>query len=542
MAKKTQMQEEEDRFINEKGEIYIPYSPDDYTMIRMMPGAYYHTGSLNRNCWKVSILPDDRMRVLEICRQLNLTIHESLLNTPDTPQTIASREKGLYPFQIEGVQWLSSQSKGGLLGDEMGLGKTVQTLMSFDKSDAVIVVCPVSLKYTWLAECKRWRPDLTPYVCQGKHMFGLPFNGEILIINYEMLPDWLYTQSPLPGSPKPPVKIPDGMEKRIKNLVMVYDEAHSLSNNDTKKHDKVFAMSRMVRKVFALTGTCLLNRPSQLLGVLSAANFLHKSFDSLANFNDNFRARAENRGNYIRWQYGTPSPEAPGLLRRVMLRRTRQQVIPELPKKTHQVMGIGQASAALSGRMDDIWFRFLQEVDDIEGGLPPFEEMSRVRAEMARSRIPATLDYCNICEENDIPLVVASAHRSPLDEVAERKGWKIITGDTPPRARQKIVDEFQAGKLKGLGISIRAAGLGITLTYGWLMLMVDLEWTPALNRQCEDRLVRIGQTQPVQIVQMVGDHPLERHLHRLLGCKEELIRCSVEMDTFQRIREIRQNS
>jgi SNF2 family DNA or RNA helicase len=532
----------ETRRLTKDGEIHLPsanYNPDDYALMRVMPGAHY--SGISR-CWKVSIAPEDRMRVLELAKQLNLEIDPSLENVPHTPQALEALKKGLYPFQIEGVQWLSSQSKGGILGDEMGLGKTVQSLLALDKKDATIVICPSSLKYNWVAECKKWRPDLKAYVCQGKHMFGLPFNGEVLVINYEMLPDWLYTESTLPGHPKPPVKIPDGLENRLKNLVVILDEAHGLSNNDTKKHDKIFALTRLVRKVFALTGTCLLNRPNQLLGVLSATNLVHRSFESLASFHDNFRARAENRGSYVRFQYGTPSPESPGLLRRVMLRRTRQQVIPELPKKTYQVLGIGQASAALSGKMDDIWLRFLREVDDLEGGLPPFEEMSRVRAEMARSRVPAALEYCDMCEENGIPLVVASAHRSPLDAISERKGWKSITGETPPRKRQQIVNEFQAGKLKGLGISIRAAGLGITLTYGWLMLMVDLEWTPALNRQCEDRLLRIGQNQPVQIVQMVGDHPLERHLHRLLGCKEELIRCSVELDTAHRLREMRENS
>lgn len=134
------------------------------------------------------------------------------------------------------------------------------------------------------------------------------------------------------------------------------------------------------------------------------------------------------------------------------------------------------------------------------------------------------LEYIENAEEQDVPLVVFSAHLGPLDALLFRPGWAVINGLTSPEKRQEIVREFQAGNLKGLGVSIQAGGIGINLTHAWKGIFVDLDWSPAANWQAEDRLARIGQkSNKVEIVRMVSDHPLDLHLQKMLVDKMDTI-------------------
>jgi hypothetical protein len=193
----------------------------------------------------------------------------------------------------------------------------------------------------------------------------------------------------------------------------------------------------------------------------------------------------------------------------------------DLPPKTFQTLVVNGASSSLIKELDAVWEEWK---DVIETDLPPFEEFSEIRERLARAKIPAMLEYVESAEEQDTPLIVASAHRAPIEKLGERDGWEIITGDVPSKKRQQIVDRFQAGELKGVGVTITAGGTGITLTRASTMLFVDVDWTPANNIQMADRICRIGQkADNVLILTMVIDHVLEKHIHDLIDIKMRLI-------------------
>ena len=136
-------------------------------------------------------------------------------------------------------------------------------------------------------------------------------------------------------------------------------------------------------------------------------------------------------------------------------------------------------------------------------------------------------------------MVVFSAHLEPLNQLAERDGWKKITGDVSSKERQNIVDEFQSGKLKGVAASIKAGGVGITLTRAWKAIFVDLDWVPGANQQAEDRICRIGQeSNKIEIVRMVSDHSLDLHVLELIAWKMSIIQSAVE-DVVQPKKKVR---
>lgn len=158
----------------------------------------------------------------------------------------------------------------------------------------------------------------------------------------------------------------------------------------------------------------------------------------------------------------------------------------------------------------------------------PFEMLSVVRAALATAKIPFLLETVEQYEEADEPVVVFSAHQAPIEVLAARPGWKAIYGKTPGEQRDAIVQAFQAGELRGVACSIRAAGVGLTLTRANTLIFNDKEFVPALNEQAEDRICRIGQTRGCNIVTIEADHKIDRRINEILATKQAIISASVE--------------
>jgi SWI/SNF-related matrix-associated actin-dependent regulator 1 of chromatin subfamily A len=478
------------RVLNAQGQIIMPYEAENIDLIKSLPGARWNP---NNRHWTVSLNMSDRSRILDIADRIGLDVDQSLRNVEVTHQAQNAMHVGLYPFQIEGVNFISQKSKS-LLGDEMGLGKTVQSLMAIPLNGAGLVICRAGLKYNWLDETKKWRKDLTPVVLKGRNNFRWPKNGELVIINNDILPEEFNTPKKFDSESMNSYwdrlkTYREGLKKifpQMNEIVLIVDEAHDYKNNHAARSRKVKEIVKMSHKVIGLTGSPLNNRPEDLFHVLDVLGLAKDSFGSWDNFQKLFGCEYESirtRGRYInKTIWGKPKPIVPELLRRVMLRRRREEVLPDLPKKTYTNMIVGDVDSDLKKSLDCLWGEWKGFVEN-SNELPPFEKFSEIRERLARSRIPAMLDYIENSEEQEVPLVVFSSHLAPLDALLFRPGWAVITGLATSEKRQEIVRAFQAGKLKGVGVSIQAGGVGINLSHAWKALFVDLDWTPAANWQ-----------------------------------------------------------
>lgn len=422
----------------------------------------------------------------------------------------------LYPFQRAGVKWMAPRDRAGLF-DQMGLGKSVQAVAALPENVPVIVVCPASIKGVWKYETNRWRSDIKPYIMEGRGIFSWPKPGEMYIYNYDILP----------GSP--PSDCPQ-------NLVVIADEIHYCKSSKSKRSQRFREIKDVVLKnngkVWLLTGSPLLNRPPELWNVLEAANLAHDAFGTFKNFCYLFQG---NKGRYG-FDWGTPLPEVPELLKKVSLHRRRADVLPDLPDKMFQSIEVDIYEKEVIGLLNEITQELEYEGIDIATatleqlqGLPiVFENIARLRGLIAKAKIPHMLEIIEEYEEEEIPLVVFSAHREPVDLLGQRQGWVTITGSTPNDKRSEIVKSFQDGMYRGVALTIQAGGLGITLTRASHALFVDRMWTPALNSQAEDRLARIGQVNKVVIKDLVCSHPLEKRVYELLGIKQNIIKYGFE--------------
>lgn len=514
------------KILSENGVISIPYDSKAITLLRSLPGAKWDPNTKN---WTCSVKTGDLSRVLEIADILQLSVPEALRQrcaegTQESREALqrTSRKridgKELYDFQRAGVQFLALHERA-LLADDQGTGKTIQTLVALPNDSKVILICPAVVKYNWRNEIALWRPEYKVTILEGRNSFKLPEKGEIVILNYDILPLWLVSD------------IPAETKLILKETILVADEAHMVKNYKTARHQKVNRLARLCKTVWFLTGTPLMTRPQDLYGVLSAGNMnVLGGWDKFVSLFDGYR-------DEFGWRFGMPSPEVPERMKRVMLRRLKSEVLKDLPPKTYKNIEVNDLGAAFYSKINSLLSKIDPEEKDINEliskleitSLPSFEEFSKIRALLAEAKIPAMMEIVESYEESKTPLVVFSAHKAPILSLAERNGWEAITGETKAEERTEIVRRFQNGDLKGVGLTIQAGGVGITLTRASDVLFVDMDWTPALNIQAEDRLHRIGQTSNnVLVMRMNSSHPLDIRIQHLIEYKTKLMQKALD--------------
>jgi SNF2 family DNA or RNA helicase len=229
--------------------------------------------------------------------------------------------------------------------------------------------------------------------------------------------------------------------------------------------------------------------------------------------------------------------EAAAGLGRVALRRTIEDVVKDLPEIRFQDIEVQIDQQ--TQKQCDLALRELQKIgvsleDALELSIQgkdkthAFFELSKARAALATAKVPSAIKIIEQYEANEEPLVVFSCMRNPIDILDERPGWATITGDVTGPARDQVVESFQAGKLKGVGLTVAAGGVGITLHRASNALFIDYDWVPANNAQAYARIRRIGQKRAQLIVRLVANHELDRQVLRCIDRKINIINNSIK--------------
>ena len=424
----------------------------------------------------------------------------------------------LLPYQEHGAAFLRSRRRAALF-DEMRLGKTAQAIMALPRGASVIVVCPKIAMRVWEDEARAWRHDLRPAVLSGRLGFRWPEPGEIVILNYDILP----------AHPA----------RRFGAAVtLIADEAHYLKNSRALR-SKRFKLLREAlpysSPVWVLTGTPLLNKPPDLWNVLGAAQLAFAAFQNWPAFCDAFHAKEKEirtKGGKVRrvLEWGKAEPWVPAAVAKVALRRRRADVLPELPPKRWETLRIDcltpeatQLCDAMLARLEASGKRVEEALEWLmDHGGTEFGEIAQARQALAMLKIKATGELLDGYAEAGRPVVLFSAHRAPVDAIGLRPGWAKILGGTLAATRETVVAAFQAGKLEGLACTIGSAGTGIRLTAAADVIFVDQSWSPMENQQAEDRVMGFGQSQGVTVTILQADHKLDEMLVRIIRRKQAI--------------------
>jgi len=450
--------------------------------------------------WAGQPIPRGIMRAV---KQLNKRREDSYAETPISDAVIPAPEGRSYlPYQVAGIQ-LMDKYKTCLLGDDQGLGKTVQIcgLMNLIRPRKTLIICPASLKDNWREELNSWSiSKLKIDVVQGRaHQYC---DSDVIIINYDIL-----------TAHKAALNAMDF------DLIAI-DECQYLQNHEAARTQAALGPGGIVRKaprVVAMSGTAMSNRPIELWAIMATLfrKYTPEDFINIHKFALQFcdgflesvttydRAKGRVVTKKVMNSRGASNlTMLNGLLReRFMIRRTKAQVLPQLPPKVYHIVDISASSAQKKILKKENQYKEAV-VASIETGkrLPELEELSSVRKEIAMLKVDFSVEYIKNILDNQKKVIVFCHHSDVVqalhDQLAEF-GVSVITGKVPAHKRQDEVERFQHGDNRVFIGNLRAAGTGLTLTAASEVIFVECSWVPAENEQAVDRAHRISQNNQV---------------------------------------------
>jgi SNF2 family DNA or RNA helicase len=437
----------------------------------------------------------------------------------------------LRDYQKEGVYWLHFLCKygfGGILADEMGLGKTIQalTLLSLHKDEGVhLILCPKSLIYTWEAEVKKFLPDLKILIIDGesshrKELLKEASKYNLLISSYSLLQkDYQHY-----------------LDEDIRPYITILDEAHYLKNMHTQSSKAVRLLPAKHR--FLLTGTPLENNLDELY---SAFELIMPGYLGERNeFRREFMLRIEqNSQNALK--------ELQAKIRPFILRRSKSQVLKELPAKQEQriICEMNNKQTALykelisrlRGEVRDLVERqgFEQSRIQVLSAILKLRQICNHAGLLDKSfleepeisgKYELFLELLNESVESGSKCLVFSQFTSMLDIMEndlKKDGINYLRLDGSTKNRQELVDQFNADEsVKVFLISLKAGGVGLNLTAASRVFLYDPWWNPMAEQQAVDRAHRIGQEKRVHIYKLITKNSIEEKILKLQERKGRL--------------------
>lgn len=417
-------------------------------------------------------------------------------------------------FQVKGIEFLEAQKGRALLGDDMGLGKTIQVLgylALHPEITPVIIVCPSNAKYEWLKQIDQHTKSLRAEIVSGRKPY--PTSAPIIIINYDILTYWVNHLIAL---------TPAGI---------VMDECHYVKNLRVARTKSCKKLSAVCKVVIPLSGTPIVNRPSEFFPVL---NMIRPS--EFGNFwNYAFRYCAPKRAFRGRgWDF-SGSQRSEELHRRVspfMIRRRKEEVLKELPPKQRIPVQIDLSNRKeyLLARDEFLtWYRAEKGAEKAETAekAEAFVKLGQLRQVAAQGKLQAAKEWIqDYLNSTDGKLVIFAYHRAIFQNLVE-SFTKICAcgGGGASEKRYKEIEKFQTDPKCRLFIgTIKADNQAITLTAANAVLFIEQGWTPGEHDQAEDRINRIGQkADSITAYYFLGKDSIDEYLWELIEKKREII-------------------
>ncbi|MFP5381674.1 MAG: SNF2-related protein [Gammaproteobacteria bacterium] len=437
----------------------------------------------------------------------------------------AGLQAELRPYQEDGFVWamrLAQAGFGACLADDMGLGKTLQALavmLARAEGGPSLIVAPTSVCGNWLAETRRFAPALNPVVFgEGDRTTVVESAGphDVVIVSYTLMQ-----------------QAQERFASRTWHTV-VADEAQAVKNAAAKRSLALFELPADFR--MALSGTPVENRLAELWSIMRYCN--PGLLGTLSRFNERFASPIE-RGH---------DREAQRRLRRLIapfvLRRTKAQVLDDLPPRTELVLSIAPeadeaahyealrrqavaaAESALGSDGAQARFSVLAQLTKLRrAACDP--RLASPEFGIVGAKLRAFTELAQELAANGHKALVFSQFvdfltllREPLDACGIR--YQYLDGATPAAERSRRVEAFQRGDGELFLISLKAGGFGLNLTAADYVVITDPWWNPAAEDQAMGRAHRIGQQRPVTVYRLVARGTLEERIVELHHDKRAL--------------------
>ena len=480
----------------------------------------------------VDVSDETRALITEITETRNKLIEDSRLTDADLD--VAGLP--LLPYQRAGVKYAST-AKRCFIADDMGLGKTLQAIATLEyvwDSYPAVVVCPPTLVLNWKKEYEKWLPHRK--VATVKNRSEFPESGyDVVVVGYSNINAWA--------------------NRLMKHRSYVFDESHYCKSPDAQRTKAAVKMARSAPKdgmVLCLTGTPVTNRPAEYAPQL---DMLGKLSDFGGKWGFYRRYCNAFRDRFGQWNISGNSnlDELNDRLRgNCYIRRTKDQVLEELPPVRHNVVVVEGSDSGLKEYRKaekDIINYLMERAREIarELGEPPNSAAvkAKMRAERnehlvrigvlrklaAKAKMTAVHEWIDSRIETGNKVVVAAHHREIVDELAAKYGNLKIQGGMDVSEIELNKQSFQekdVSEAPVMVLSIQAAKTGHTLTASQDVLFVELPWNWADVEQTYSRCHRLGQQGSVTSTYMLCHGTIDEKMYDLVGHKRDVVSIAID--------------
>lgn len=443
-----------------------------------------------------------------------------------------------YPYQLEGISF-GLEKRRLLIGDEPGLGKTLQSIGIVDTAGAypALVICPSSLKINWQREFAKFT-DKQAIVLDNATRTTWPYLLQMhmcqaVIVNYESLRKYFVLDIRAPK--RAPFRLKDVVFTPAVRLFrsVIIDESHRVK--DPTAQQAIFARGIAEGKPYRilLSGTPVVNRPADLIAQLSIMGRLSE-FGGRTKFLEEYGG-GEATGTQRPRKPADDQPRNLGrlsalLYHRCMIRREKAKVLTQLPDKTRTdlIVDISNREEYILAEADlaEYLRRYTECTDtDIRRKMrmEALVKFMTLRSLAAKGKVRQAIDFTRTFLANGKPLILFCSLHEIVDEIKRAFPQAVsVTGRDTMHMKQAAVDAFQAGKTKLIVCSIKAAGVGLTLTASSNVAFIEFPWTYADCCQCEDRAHRIGQRDNVTCYYLLGRGTIDRTLYAIIHRKKSI--------------------
>ncbi len=411
----------------------------------------------------------------------------------------------LMAFQQEGLAFLLQHDRC-LLADEMGLGKTVQALSWLASTGLfpALVIPPAHLTRNWQEETARFlRIGGAPprvHVVRGLKPYDLP-EADVYVMHYLLLRGWKEALPTLPFR------------------AVIFDEIQELRHTGTEKYSAASLLSESCEHVIGLSGTPIYNKGGEIWNVINILDY-------------HFLGDWESFSREWCYGYGNAVVVKPDLLgaylkrEGLMLRRTKQEVLKELPPKRRLVQELDWNDKVYARLMEPILPELLRWKSDgtlTASARAMLEEQISQRARQATgvAKAPYVCQFVRALLEGGEKVLLFAHHHEVMDIYKKELhafAPGFITGRETSAMKDRAVERFMTGKTDLVCISLRAAS-GLNLQRATCVVFGELDWSPAVHSQAEDRAHRIGQEDSLLCYYLVSPQGSDAAMQEALGLK-----------------------
>lgn len=428
-----------------------------------------------------------------------------------------------YPYQLEGIS-RGLELKRFINADAPGLGKTLQSIATINLADAFpcLVICPSALKINWEREWHKFTDKkamiLTDSVKESWSFFWQTGLYQVFIVNYESLKKYFVLR----------IKkaerwiLRDVEFRQTINLFksVIIDESHKCKSSATQQAKFTKGISAGKEYVVQLTGTPVVNKPKDLVAQLSILGRM-EDFGGYKHFVQRYCSGPNEASNLKELNYN--------LWHKSMFRREKHEVLKDLPDKVRQTMicEITNRKEYQDAEKDLISYliKYKDATDEKIQRALRGEVMVRInilRQISARGKIKEVVEFVQDFRENNQKIILFCSLHEVVDGLKKAFPKAVsVTGRENQNEKQAAVDSFQNNPETDIIIcSIKAAGVGLTLTAASNVAFIEFPWTYADCVQCEDRAHRIGQKDSVTCYYFLGRNTIDEKVYQIIQMKK----------------------